>query len=414
MRLGQFDSEHAVESFGDGSASTRWQRESTTWTLDLRRLVGVVCLGGVCLIGTAGCGNSAPEGDVASSDASPASVASAVADEDRTAPDEAVSDSDPSTTSVSSPVGSSPGALSLDDAESEAKANEVANEMLDAYRRATSYADNATYVQYFVLRGEGVRRQMPFFQMALAFKRPNLLRLRFEEAVSGEKERKAFDVVSDGSRVRCAALTLPGQISEVDAPAAMSSENVIPDPLVRDSVLQRGIENVLPQLAMLLHEDEQSLVFPHDDAPKWLGVKELRGKLCDVIASQSPAGRRVFWIDQETSLLLRMELPIENEKAELDPDDAFMEMSVWIDFHDASSNVQLASTTFEMEVPDGTQVVNRLVRPPLPGISANQAEDAANQELIEAATSGEQEPSQRQTLLEELAEFYEQVAGQAP
>ena len=45
-----------------------------------------------------------------------------------------------------------------------------------------------------------------------------------------------------------------------------------------------------------------------------LGEQDLNGRNCYRVASTSPQGKRILWIDAENYLLRRMELPIEGER----------------------------------------------------------------------------------------------------
>src|SRR5262249_37878615 len=60
---------------------------------------------------------------------------------------------------------------------SEARAVEVTEHMLQTYRKAKSYTDHATYVEESVLRGEGISHELPYYEITVAFVRPNKLRL---------------------------------------------------------------------------------------------------------------------------------------------------------------------------------------------------------------------------------------------
>lgn len=281
--------------------------------------------------------------------------------------------------------------------------------MLKAYREAKSYADNAAYVQHFALRGEGVQRQMPFYQMSLAFERPNKLRIRFEEAVEWAGQKQAFDVACDGETVLCLAASLPGQVAKSLAPATLTLENLIPDPLTRSVLLDRGVENVLPQLAMLLSIDDDHPVFPNDENPQLLKDAELYGRRCRRVATRSPAGQRVLWIDADAHRLLRMELPIDSERKTLDPDNAYMELGVWIDFLDASLDVSLTSETFRMDVPAPVRRVKELIKPPLPGITVIADDDSKNREVLEAAAKANSADLSLESLQQQLEAFYVQL-----
>lgn len=301
----------------------------------------------------------------------------------------------------------------LDSPPVDPQAAELAEKLLAAYRQARSYADNAVYVQYFILRGEGVERETPFFQMSLAFERPNKLRLRFEEAVAGSQGRLAYDVACDGKAMRSAAASLPDQVQCSEAPAQLTAANLIPDALIRDSVLQSSLENVFPQLAMLLSESDETPVFPQDEEPQLLEDVTLDGRLCRRVATQSPAGRRVLWIDAETLLLRRMELPIEGQRATLDPDNQYRDLAVRIDFLDASLDVDVAEASFDLDIPASARLVAQLVKPPCPDLTPDRAQDAENLRLLQAARAEASPPPDAAALRAELDAFYAAVDAAA-
>ncbi|MBA3482218.1 MAG: redoxin domain-containing protein [Pirellulales bacterium] len=268
-----------------------------------------------------------------------------------------------------------------DNNDAAAQGEQIAKKMLDAYRNAKSYTDHATYVQHSVYRGEGVERDLPFFHMSVAFERPNRLRLRFEEAVEGSAGRKGFDVASNGALMRTSAGELAGQVQESMAPPEITTENYLADPLVREVFRNRSLGDVFPQLAMLLNEDDATLVFPQDEAPRLLGKKSLRDRECYRIASTSPKGTRILWIDAKTYALLRMELPIESERSTLDAENQFSQLAVWIDFEDATFDAEIDDKSFKMEVADDVRRVRRFIAPPPPAPPENLGQTIADFEF---------------------------------
>ncbi|HEX6962129.1 MAG TPA: redoxin domain-containing protein [Lacipirellula sp.] len=247
-----------------------------------------------------------------------------------------------------------------------AEGERITEKMLAAYREANTYTDHATYVQHSVYRGEGVERDLPFFHMSIAFARPNRLRLSFQEAVEGSAGSKGFDIASDGIIMRCSSGELAGQVQESAAPVEITTDNLLPDPLIREVFKNRQLGDVFPQLAMLLSKEGRPPVFPDDESPRLLDRKELRGRECYRVATTSPKGTRTFWIDVENYTLHRMELPIEAERDVLDAENQFSQLSVWIDFEDATFNAQVDPQSFEMDVPEGARRVKRFVAPPPP------------------------------------------------
>jgi thiol-disulfide isomerase/thioredoxin/outer membrane lipoprotein-sorting protein len=250
----------------------------------------------------------------------------------------------------------------------EMRGAEITDRMLEVYRKARSYTDHATYVQSYSYRGEGVERELPFFEMSLAYQQPNYIRLRFQEAIeTAEGAARGFDIAANGVVVRASAHELPGQLLETKAPSALSVENYLPDPLIREVLNHRSIGEVFPQLAMLLNDDEEAPVFPEDEAPRLIDEKTLGNRNCYRVATTSPKGKRVFWIDAKTYALRRMELPIEGDRRQFDPGNQFNNLAVWIDFEDPTFNAKVDEATFARELAQGERLVRRLIpAPPAP------------------------------------------------
>jgi hypothetical protein len=247
-----------------------------------------------------------------------------------------------------------------------ARAVDITGKMLAAYRKAPSYTDHAIYVEKSVLRGEGVEREMPYYQMSLAFDRPNRLRLTFEEALAADKSsRQGFDIANDGKIVRATLPEIPDQMIENPAPAQLSEDNVLPDPLIRQKLLDRRLSEVFPQLAMLLNEsdDDAAAVFLDDHNPRMQADAKLDGRDCYRVATSNPEGTRVLWIDRETYALRRMELPVEAHRQRMDPDHMFLRFAVRIDFEDVTFGAEIDDASFVIEPKPGVRRVRRLVLP---------------------------------------------------
>lgn len=255
---------------------------------------------------------------------------------------------------------------------------EITDRMLEAYRTARSYTDHATYVQSYSYRGEGIERELPFFEMSIAYQQPNFLRLRFDEALeSTAGQARGFDIAADGAVMRASAVELPGQLLEVKAPDAITAVNFLPDPLIREVLNHRAIGDVFPQLAMLLSDDDETPVFPDDEAPRLLGEKMLGDRNCYRVATTSPRGRRVFWIDAKSYALRRMELPIEGDRRQFDPENQYANLAVWIDFEDPTFNAKIDEETFVKELAESDRLVGRLIPSPPPAPSERLGEELA-------------------------------------
>ncbi|NOY29944.1 MAG: redoxin domain-containing protein [Planctomycetes bacterium] len=244
-------------------------------------------------------------------------------------------------------------------------AAELVEKMRSTYLQAKSYTDNASYVRRAVLRGEGVERETTFFQMSLAFERPNKLRFRFHEAGGSPSGGHDYDIASDGTKVRSSASSVPRQVHEAIAPLALTPENFIPEPEMRAAILGVSLENLYPPLLMLMADPKQRLIFPEDSDPQFLDEQKLGDVDCYRIRMSSPSGKRVLWIDKASTLLRRMELPIESQLKLLNPNDMFSQISIYVDFEDNTRDAEIDTASFELEIPEGVRRVRRFI-PPAP------------------------------------------------
>jgi outer membrane lipoprotein-sorting protein len=298
-----------------------------------------------------------------------------------------------------SPTAGVPTAAELAAAEaSRARAVEITEHMLQVYRNADSYADHAAYVEESVLRGEGVAHELPYYQISLALKRPNLIRLSFTEAVADAAgARQGFDVACDGEFVRATMSEIADQMVENPAPAAFTFDNVLADPLIREHMTQRSLGDVFPHLAMLIDqsdEDEDAL-FPLDSNPRMLTDEKLGDRPCYRVATSHPEGTRVLWIDRETYALRRMELPVEAYRQRIDPDGHYLRLSIRIDFDDVTFNPLIDSKTFVLNPPAGAHRVRRFVEP------------EADATATDAAASGEITAKDAKSAKEDAAHDHE-------
>ncbi len=269
----------------------------------------------------------------------------------------------PRTDAQNSPTGTGP------------TASEVWAKTRAVYREAQSYTDNSTIVEYSVARARGVANRLPYHQLALAFERPDKIYLAYADAVASSAGKTEYRIASDGNIMRSWASEVPLQVHEAIAPRVLTTENFIAEPLLRAELLQVGLENLFPQLALLLTDDPDQPIFPHDHSPRLLREEKLAGRTCFRLQTHSPAGRRVLWIDQENYRLRRMELPIDAEQTALNPDGQFIKFSVWIDFADVCFDAKVQPSSFQLSVPPGGRRVRRFIAPPPPAPTQTSAAD---------------------------------------
>lgn len=243
-------------------------------------------------------------------------------------------------------------------------APEVLQQMVTAYRQADRYADRANYILERVQRAEGVKRETLLFELSLALERPNKIRFRYQTMYPRSQQKVRFDIASDGKIVRSLAGELAEQVHEVDAPEKLTPESFIPEPHMRATVLKVSVENIYPQLSMLLVPGDHASVFPTDSKPRLLRQEKLQGRDCHRVALESSEGQRVLWIDVETHALRRMKLPTEGQLATLDPRNKYSHYSVWIDYLEPALGADIDETVFALDIPAGSRRVRKLVMPP--------------------------------------------------
>ncbi|NOZ40116.1 MAG: redoxin domain-containing protein [Planctomycetes bacterium] len=238
--------------------------------------------------------------------------------------------------------------------------------MRGVYREAKSYTDNATVVFHAVVRSTGGEVETPFTRTSVAFERPNKLHVTYTKNISSPEEER-YEVVSNGVVVRSSAKEIPLQIHEAIAPLELSAENFIPEPALRGAVLENGIENTLPQVALLLESDKERTVFPGEDQARTLADAELDGIPYHRLELPSPEGKRVLWIDPQRFTLRRMEIPIDDQREQINDHNQYTKFSLWIDFDSVMLDPEIESATFQLALPEKARRVRRFIPPPPAG-----------------------------------------------
>jgi hypothetical protein len=95
-----------------------------------------------------------------------------------------------------------------------------------------------------------------------------------------------------------------------------------------------------------------------------LGTEKLRGRNCYRVASTTPDGTRILWIDCEDYLLRRMELPVATHRAAVDPGHNFLSLRVWIDIEEPTLDPSIDERSFVLEAPGNAKRVRHFVLPP--------------------------------------------------
>jgi thiol-disulfide isomerase/thioredoxin len=254
-------------------------------------------------------------------------------------------------------------------AENGVSPEELLAKVRSTYTKAKSYSDNATLKQRGVDRTRGTMTEMPFTHLSLLFERPNRYAISYEDAIPSSQGKTKYRVVSDGKRVRSAASQLPDQIHEAIAPRETTIENLIPEPELRSAILLVALENLFPQLALLLTRDAEKPIFPRATRLELLPNEKIDTIECYRLSLTEPEGTRILWIDKEKLVLKRMEIPIEGQREALDPSHQYVSYSVDLDFENVTFDAEFAKSATELDIPEEGRLVRRFISPPPAGPS---------------------------------------------
>lgn len=233
-------------------------------------------------------------------------------------------------------------------------AAEVLAKLTATYRQATTYFDNARYYERFVQRGDGVPREPLPHEVSVAYQRPG--RLRISRAAPGE-DGAAIKVVltTDGDRLRVASTDREGELLDREAPALVDRSALDAAGEACSELFPVPLENLYPQLDLLLADGEPEFLASADVA--LLASEALDGAPCYRLRIDRPAGQYTAWVDKQTGLLRRLEMPTDEVRRQLDPDGSLMRLELWIDFHDADIGTPIGLPTFQRIPGDGVELV---------------------------------------------------------
>ena len=225
--------------------------------------------------------------------------------------------------------------------------------MVAAYQTAQNYSDKGTVSIRGTKAGKPMDDQPVDYTMA--FERPNKLRLAVFRGA----------VISDGNQWHAFVQHIPGQIVERKAPARITPAEIFSDAMLMDAITQgptMGVSWLPVQALLLLADDPLKTLLYGVQKTESLAPTPLNGNLCDRVAITRADGTAVLWIDRQSRILRRLELPIDAINRDAQAQQAKIEAIV-ADFHDAQFDAKIDSRAFAIEVPKDVQAVPFLVTP---------------------------------------------------
>jgi hypothetical protein len=177
---------------------------------------------------------------------------------------------------------------------------------------------------------------------------------------------------------------IPGQVLETDAPKLLTDRNFAADEFLRYALSNDLPEIGAPQIELLLADDPLKKERNSNPQPTLGESKEIAGRQCQQVVFTRPDGKLVYWIDEESHILRRVDFPVTELKKKLDPEGKMTELRAWLDLSTAQLGQPVDSRAFDFEAPEGVTLVRKFVPPP--GAESEQA--AYEKALAEASIGG--------------------------
>jgi len=160
---------------------------------------------------------------------------------------------------------------------------DVLGRMVDAYRKASSYADAGAVHLLAEAGGKKIIDESADFSLTLV--RPNQVRLQAYTAM----------LVCDGKKIYAAIKGLPGQVMVRDAPKRLTLKTLFTDRILT-SALTQGIAGAMPQIVLLLGDDPMKALLGDAEAPVLSESGQIAGRDCYRVEIKRSEGVATFWI----------------------------------------------------------------------------------------------------------------------
>jgi thiol-disulfide isomerase/thioredoxin/outer membrane protein assembly factor BamB len=231
---------------------------------------------------------------------------------------------------------------------------DVLNRMVEAYRKASSYADAGTV--HLLAEGGGKKVIDDSASFSLTLVRPNQVRLQVYLAT----------VVCDGKKLYAAIGDLPGQVLIKDAPKRLTLKTLFADRMLA-SALTQGIAGAMPQVMLLLADDPMKALLHDAEEPVLSEPGQIGDRSCYRVQIKRPDGTATFWIDQETFVLRRIVLPTDQIRQDISEQQPVDHVSAIAEITGAQLNGKVDPKAFAFEVPKNAEIVKFFI-PPSPAL----------------------------------------------
>ncbi|NIP84392.1 MAG: hypothetical protein GTO03_02070, partial [Planctomycetales bacterium] len=201
-----------------------------------------------------------------------------------------------------------------------ADAAQILRRMIERYQAATTYSDSAV-VRLDLKTSQGDQQQE--FPIAVSFARPNRLLFTRDDVL----------VLSDGQKLYGRVLSLADQVVVARAPQTITIPAFYEIQVISPLMMQPGLEGHSIQLDLLAAEQPLQELRQDNLPSRVLPPAVCADRSCDRLGFQTDAGEIVFWIDQENSLLRKLEFPTEELRKSMGAE--VSEVTLVAEFRDA-------------------------------------------------------------------------------
>lgn len=226
---------------------------------------------------------------------------------------------------------------------------DILQRMVDAYRKATSYADQGRVLLQAESGSQKIVDQT--IPLAVTMERPNKLRLEAYQVM----------LVCDGHEIHVALDSIPNQVLVRPAPAKLDMKMFRIDPSLAMSI--GDFAGPPPQLLLLLSEDPMKDLLRGAEEPALIEPSQLDGRAYYRVELVRADGKSVFWIDQETMALRRIVLPTDMLRAGMPQDRPIDRLSLVMEFSEARFDRPIPAEAFAFEMPKEAEAVQLLIPP---------------------------------------------------
>ena len=226
--------------------------------------------------------------------------------------------------------------------------------MVEAYHKASSYADAGTL--HLLAEGGGKKVIDETVNFSLTLVRPNQVRIQAYMAT----------LVCDGKKLYAAIRELPGQVVVEDAPKRLTLKTLFADRILASGLTQ-GIAGPMPQIKLLLADDSLKALLHDAEEPALSELGQIGDRSCYRVQIKQPDGTATYWIDQETFVLRRIVLPTDQIRQDISEQQPVDHVSAIAEIPRHQLDGKVDPKAFTFEVPKGAEIVKFFV-PPSPAV----------------------------------------------